>query len=58
MNCSECNTTYDNYISTFIIFTTIFNTLYLYILNNNINKLKNEVKEELSKTVLPSYSTI
>ena len=58
MDCSECNNTYDNYISTFIIFTTIFNTLYLCILNNNITKLKNDLKEELLKTVPPSYSTI
>jgi len=46
----------DSYISTFLICTTIFNSIYLCILNSNINYLKNEINILTTKNTPPSYS--
>lgn len=59
MNCteyySETNTSH-YFINNLILLTTLFNTVYLVIVNNNIARVRQDINEQLPK--LPTYSSI
>ena len=62
MDCTDCDVTNyrEDYTNTFIIITILFNSIFLFMLNSNINNVQKEIiglKEEKCITP-PTYSDV
>jgi len=58
MNCTEyyIEVYNNNYISGFFLLTTLCNTIFLFLLNNNMNKIRKDIIDNKTP-ILPTYST-
>lgn len=62
MNCTEYYTKGyytegNSYANGFFVIITLFNTIYLYLINNNINCIKKDIKEQ-SAIKPPNYTNV
>jgi hypothetical protein len=61
MNCTEYDYSYEDtvncYINGFILLGSLFNTLYLFVINSNINTMRRELTD-LTFIKPPTYSSI